>query len=171
MLCVTLSRCPCQDVPSFGRKHVVCCVSCVVLMCCQDAPSFGRKHVVCCPQDAPPIFRQEACCVLSSRCPIFRQYPVKMSFVRKAHKLSIYKLSIYKSSLVALKGNIVSSILQIYCQSCQSGDISSRDCPAVNKDSLLQSKVSKCKEGITLVNPVVCSPQVLSRCPIFPAGN
>ena len=33
----------------------------------------------------------------------------------------------------------MSSILQI---DCQSGDISSRDCPAVNKDLLLQSKVS-----------------------------
>lgn len=54
-------------------------------------------------------------------------------------QLTVHKLSIYKSSLAALKGNIVSSILQI---DCQSGDISSCDCPAVNKDSLLQSKVS-----------------------------
>ena len=82
---VHLSAVPCQDVPSFGRKQVLCCVmsSSAVKMPhlsavpCQDVPShLSARSMLCvvlCPQvlsrcpifrQYPPIFWQEACCVL-----------------------------------------------------------------------------------------------------------
>ena len=110
-----LSAVPCHDVPSFSRKHAVCCVLSlsavkmphVSALPCQDVPSFSRKHVVCCVlsssavkmphlsavpcQDVPSFSRKHVvCCVLSS------------SAVKMPH------LSLYMSS-----SNVV--ILQVLC--------------------------------------------------------
>ena len=94
MLCVVccpqvLSRCPIF-------RQEVCCVLCVVLKCCQDAPSFGRKHVVCCvlsssaikmshlsavPCQDAPSFGREACCVL---CVVLKCCQDAPSFGREA---------------------------------------------------------------------------------------